>query len=153
MQWAIGRNGIYIEPDLEYIDAYLRYGGVINCAGDGKCGYTSRPELAYAYFRLLINDKLAGNTYTLFGEPITQAQLTQAINKAYGLNLEFKSISVEDYVKERKAELGEFLGTVIGGIYEGIRNSKFDGPSDYSTVVQRPHQSLDEMIWEYKNSS
>lgn len=85
----------------------------------------------------------------MFGEPITQMQLTHAINKAFSTNLEYTSISVEEYTKQRKDALGEFLGTVIGGIYEGIRTGKFDGSSDFSVVAQRPHKSIDEMINEY----
>lgn len=150
LKWAIGRNGIYIEPDLEYIDNYNKEGGIINCASDGQCGYTSRQELAYAYFKLLTDDSLIGKTYNLFGAPTTQQQLTDAINKAYQLNLTYKSISVEDYLKERQAALGDFIGTVIGGIYEGIRTGKFNGESHFAEVTKREHKSLDEMITEFK---
>jgi NAD(P)H dehydrogenase (quinone) len=146
LQWAIGRNGLYIEPDLEYIETYKKDGAIVNCAADGKCGYTSRKELAFAYFQLLVDDSLNGKTFNLFGEPITQQQLAEAINKAYSINLEYKSISVEAYIKERQAALGEFLGTVIGGIYEGIRTGKFAGDSNYFEVAKRPHKSIDEMI-------
>ncbi|MGQ1786858.1 MULTISPECIES: NAD(P)H-binding protein [unclassified Saccharicrinis] len=149
MAWAIGRNGIYIEPDLAYIENYKKERGIVNCAADGKCGYTSRNELAYAYFKLLTDDSLLRNTFNLFGQTITQQQLADAINKAYGLELTFKSISVETYTEQRKAALGDFLGTVIGGIYEGIRYGKFDGPSDFFKVAGRAHQSVDEMINNY----
>jgi NAD(P)H dehydrogenase (quinone) len=149
LQWAIGRNGLYIEPDLKYIETYKEEGGIINSAADGKCGYTSRQELAYAYFKLLTDDLLLGKTYALFGEPITQSQLAHAINKAFNMNLKYTSISVKQYTKQRKAELGEFMGTVIGGIYEGIRTGKFEGNSDFSVVAGRPHKSIDEMINEF----
>jgi NAD(P)H dehydrogenase (quinone) len=152
MQWAIGRNGLYIEPDLEYIETYKKEGAIINCAADGKCGYTSRKELAFAYLQLLINDGLNGKTYNLFGEPITQQQLVDAINKAFNLMLEYKSISVEAYIKERQAALGEFMGTVIGGIYEGIKTGKFTGESDFLEVAGRPHKSIDEMIVEFNQN-
>jgi NAD(P)H dehydrogenase (quinone) len=146
MLWAIGRNGLYLEPDLEYIETYKKDGAIVNCAADGKCGYTSRQELAFAYFQLLIDDSLNGKIYNLFGEPITQQQLTKSINKAFNTNLEYKSISVEEYVKERQAALGEFLGTVIGGIYEGIKTGKFAGESDFFEVAGRSHKSIEEMI-------
>ncbi len=149
LQWAIGRNGLYIEPDLEYIETYKTEGGIINCASDGLCGYTSRQELAFAYFQLLIDDSLNGKTYNLFGEPITQKQLAEAINRVCQLNLEYKSISVEAYIKERQAALGEFLGTIIGGIYEGIKTGKFAGESDFFEVAKRPHKSVDEMIIDF----
>jgi len=53
---------------------------------------------------------------------------------------------VEVYVAERKAELGDFLGTVIAGIYEGIRNGAFDVPSDFMQAAGRPHQPLLDII-------
>lgn len=151
LQWAIGRNGIYIEPDLEYLDTYKKEGGIINCAADGRCGYTSRTELAFAYSMLLTEDKLLGKTYNLFGEPVSQQQLTDAINKAYSLNLPFKNIPVDKYIKHRKEALGDFLGTVIGGIYEGIRTGKFNGKSNFFEVTGRTHKTLDEMIQEFIN--
>ena len=146
LQWAIGRDGLYIEPDLEYIETYKKDGAIINSAAEGKCGYTSREELAFAYFNLLTDDKLSGKTYNLFGEPVTQKQLVEAINTAYNINLDYKSISVEEYTKQRQLALGEFLGTIIGGIYEGIRTGKFDGQSDFLEVAKRTHKSLDAMI-------
>jgi NAD(P)H dehydrogenase (quinone) len=149
LKWAIGRNGLYIEPDLEYLETYKKDGAIINCAADGKCGYTSRQELAFAYFQLLIDDSLSGKTYNLFGEPISQQQLANAINKALNVHLEYKSISVEAYKKERQAALGEFLGTVISGIYEGIKTGTFAGESDFYKVARRSHKSIDEMIADF----
>ena len=51
--WAIGRNGLYIEPDVAYIDSYRTKGEITNSAGDGRCGYTTRAELGHAYAALL----------------------------------------------------------------------------------------------------
>lgn len=42
LQWVIGRNGLYIEPDVDYIDNYIKAGKISNCAADGKCSYTTR---------------------------------------------------------------------------------------------------------------
>ena len=141
LDWVIGRNGIYIEPDVEYIETYKKQGGIFNCAGDGKCGYTTRSELAYAYTRMLIEDKHNGRTYNLHGEPITQYQLADYLNQAFGTDLQYKPMTVEAYRKERIGELGEFLGTVIAGIYEGIRQGKADNPSHYAEAAGRAHLS------------
>jgi NAD(P)H dehydrogenase (quinone) len=149
LQWIIGRNGIYIEPDLEYMDTYIKEGGITNCAADGKCTYTSREELGFAYAQLLLNDKLNGQTLNLVGEAITQTQLAEYINQVYKTNLKFTSISVEDYKKERQAALGEFLGTIIAGIYEGIRNGANEVVSDYKKAAGRPHKSPLTMIENY----
>ncbi|MEQ9217838.1 MAG: SDR family oxidoreductase [Cyclobacteriaceae bacterium] len=150
LQWVIGRNGIYIEPDLEYLDNYVKAGEIRNCAGGGKCTYTSRPELAYAYARMLLNEDLNGQTLNLVGEPITQSELTDLINQNYQTNLKYHAVSVDDYTAERKAELGPFIGTVIAGIYEGIKNGANDVPSDYEKAAGRPHKSPMELIRAFK---
>ncbi|WP_386172928.1 NAD(P)H-binding protein [Sulfitobacter sp. R86518] len=144
LDWAIGRNGIYIEPDVEYIDSYRAKGEIANSAGDGKCGYTTRSELAHAYAALLTRDELNGQTFDLNGTPITQAELTQYMNAVYGTELTYRSMSAEDYVADRTAELGDFIGPIIGGIYDGIRRGAFDAPGDYETATGRPHQSWED---------
>lgn len=151
LDWAIGRNGIYIEPDLEYIDTYVKEGEIRNCAAEGKCTYTSREELAFAYAKMLLEEKHNGQTYNLVGDPITQTQLANFINEVYHTNLVFNAVSVEEYAAERKKELGDFLGTVIAGIYEGIRNGANDVPSDFEKAAGRPHKSVLEIIKAFKN--
>ncbi|MDO6819119.1 SDR family oxidoreductase [Zobellia sp. 1_MG-2023] len=151
MQWVIGRNGIYIEPDLEYIDTYISEGEIQNSADTGKCGYTSREELGYAYAQMLLKANHNGHIYNLVGEPITQKQLANYINGAYGTDLKYTSVPVETYEKERKEALGEFIGTIIGGIYQSMRNGAYDVPSDYEKAAGRPHKSPKEMIACFKN--
>ena len=144
LDWTIGRNGIYIEPDVEYIDSYRAKGEIANSAGDGKCGYTTRSELAHAYAALLTRDELNGQTFDLNGTPITQAELTQYMNAAYGTELTYRGMSAKDYVADRTAELGDFIGPIIGGIYDGIRRSAFDASGDYEAATGRPHQSWED---------
>lgn len=143
LEWVIGRNGIYIEPDVEYIESYKTLGKIINCAGDGKCGYTTRSELAYAYARMLTEDKHNGETYNLHGEALTQYQLADYLNSVFNTKLSYQPMTVEDYRLDRIAELGEFIGTVIAGIYQGIQEGKADNPSHYLQAAGRAHQSWD----------
>jgi len=152
LEWAIGRNGIYIEPDVDYIDSYRAKGEIANSAGDGKCGYTTRSELAHAYAALLTRDELNGQTFDLNGTPITQAQLTEYINAAYGTQLAYRSMSAEDYVADRTAELGDFIGPIIGGIYDGIRRGAYDTPGDYEAATGRPHQSWEDYFSSFSRS-
>ncbi|MEP2609435.1 MAG: SDR family oxidoreductase, partial [Cyclobacteriaceae bacterium] len=111
LSWAIGRNGIYIEPDLEYLDTYIKEGEIRNCAAEGKCGYTCRAELAHAYTQMLLSDFHNGQTYNLMGRAISQAELVELINQVFGTGLKFNSVSFDEYLTERKAELGDFIGT------------------------------------------
>jgi NAD(P)H dehydrogenase (quinone) len=139
LAWSIGRNGIYIEPDIEYLEHYKKAGKIANCAGDGKCAYTTRNELGFAYSKILLDEKHNGRTYNLVGESITQQKLTDLLNKAFGTTLHYESMSVEEYQKDRVAELGDFLGTIITGIYAGIRNGSFNVKSDFREATGRDH--------------
>jgi NAD(P)H dehydrogenase (quinone) len=150
LNWVIGRNGIYIEPDLEYLETYAKEGEIRNCAGDGKCGYTSRGELGVAYTHMLLHDAHNGQTYNLGGVPITQTELAELINQVFNTNLTYNSISVEAYEQERKAALGDFIGAVIAGIYHGIITGVNDVPSDFEKAAGRPHKSTLEMIKAFK---
>jgi len=151
LDWVIGRNGIYIEPDLEYIDTYIKEGEIRNCAEDGLCTYTSRQELGHAYTKMLLEDKHNGNTYNLVGTGITQTQLAEYINQAYHTHLVYKSLSVEAYTAERAAALGDFLGSIIAGIYQGIKEGAYEVTSDYEKAAGRPHKSPLAMIEEIRD--
>ncbi len=144
LEWTIGRNGIYIEPDVEYLETYREQGEIANSAADGRCGYTTRAELAFAYARLLTGSTTLGRTYLLNGAPLTQAELAAHLNEAFDLSLRYRAMGVEEYRQERVAALGEFMGTVIGGIYEAIRAGAYDTPGDFEAATGRAHQGWDE---------
>ena len=151
MAWSIGRNGIYIEPDVEYIESYIAAGEIANSAGEGRCGYTSRPELAVAYAQMMLDDAHIGQTYFLHGPLLTQAQLTGHLNDAFDASLVYRPMTKAEYLADRTAELGDFLGTVIAGIYEGIHDGLLDRPSDFEKAAGRPHQSWENYFSKLKN--
>lgn len=139
LQWVIGRNGIYIEPDIEYLDTYKKMGAIVNCAGDGRCGYTTRSELASAFVQMIIGEHHNGQIYNLHGEALTQTQLAEHLNSTFDTDLIYREVSVEEFRQQSIEELGEFLGTIVGGIYEGIRAGKSDNPSHFEAAAGRPH--------------
>jgi len=144
LNWVIGRNGIYIEPDVEYVDTYIERGEVANCAGDGLCGYTTRAELGAAYSRLLTDSSQDGNTLNLNGVPMTQAELAARLSDAFGAPIAYRAVTAEEFRADRVADLGEFMGTVIAGIYEGIRDGAYDAPSGFEAAAGRAHISWDD---------
>jgi len=144
LEWAIGRNGLYIEPDVEYIDSYKKDGKVMNCAGNGLCSYTTREELAFAYSQLILNNDKNGKIYNLAGEAITQQELTDFLNDVFSTKLTYEDMSPEAYLEFQHKSNGEFLGTVIAGIYTKIRNGEFNIQSDYEMASGRKHIGWDE---------
>ncbi len=150
LEWSIGRNGLYLEPDLEYIPHYVKAGKIWNCAGNGKCGYTTREDLAYAYAQMILDDGKNGKTFTLTGENITQHQLTQSINKVFGTNLVYEPLSIEAYKKDRVGELGGFLGAIVASIYEHIGNGVFEVKSNYLEAAGKEHTGFIEYMEKWK---
>ncbi len=139
LEWSIGRNGLYIEPDVEYMKTYKRVGKIANCASDGLCSYTTRKELAYAYIQMILNDDRNSQTFNLAGEAITQQQLTSYLNMAFGTRLVYEEMSNEAYLAFQQKVNGEFLGKVIAGIYTKIRNGEFNIQSDFKAAAGRSH--------------
>lgn len=148
LEYAIGRNGLYIEPDIEYLDNYIKEGKIANSAAAGKCSYTTRDELAIAYTRLLADNSLSGNTYNLVGESISQTELVEYFNKYFNTNLIYESMSPEDYLILQQKHNGDFLGSVIAGIYQKIRNNEFELESDFEKILGRKHKTMDEIFRE-----
>ena len=151
LEWVLGRNGIYIEPDVESMDEYKAVGKIVNCAAGGRCAYTTRAELAVAYREIVTDDQHNGKTYNLTGTAITQDELAHYLNRTFGCKLGYQSISVEEYERERTAAIGS-AGPVVSGIYAGIRMGAFDVPSNFAQAAGRPHISWNEYFRELKET-
>lgn len=139
LDWSIGRNGLYIEPDIEYLDIYKKEGKIANCAADGLCSYTTRSELARAYVQMIYHDDRNEQIYNLAGESITQEQLTGYLNDAFGTNLKYEEMTPEAYLELQRELNGEFMGSIIAGIYTKIRNGEFNVSSTYEDAAGSPH--------------
>ncbi len=142
IDWIIGRNGLYANPDLEFVEYYVKTGKIVNSAGEGKCAYTTREELAEAYAELLSNDAHNQQTYFLGGEAITQSELAQIISEIYQRTVVFEDMEPEAYTQSRMESMGTFMGRTIGGIYHGIRQGAFNFISDFEKVTGRKHITM-----------
>jgi len=144
LEWSIGRNGLYIEPDVDYIEEYLKEGKISNCAGMGLCSYTTRSELAYAYTSMILDDDANGKTFNLAGKAITQHQLTGYLNMVFDTGLVYEEMTKESYLEFHKKVNGDFLGTIIACIYTKIRDGEFNVQSDFMSAAGRAHISWED---------
>ncbi len=144
LQWSIGRDGLYIEPDIDYIEQYKKDGKIANCAGNELSPYTCRNELAFAYSRMILDNKSNSKILNLFGEPITQQQLTKYLNKTFGTDLYYEDMSPEAYLEMEIRANGEIMGNIVAGIYTKIRKGEFKVKSDFREAAGREHISWDE---------
>jgi len=152
LQWSIGRNGLYIEPDVEYIEQYIKEGKISNCAGEGLCSYTTREELAFAYSKMIRNDDNNKQVFNLTGEAITQQQLCAYLNRAFDARLVYEEMTMEAYLIFQQKVNGEFLGKIVAGIYTKIRNGEFNIQSDFETAAGRIHMAWEDYFKSLKKS-
>jgi NAD(P)H dehydrogenase (quinone) len=152
LEWSIGRNGLYIEPDVEYMDQYIKEGKIANCAGDGLVSYTTRNELAFAYAQMILHDDRNRRVFNLGGEPLTQVQLAAYLNQAFGTDLYYEEMTPEAYLALQKEVNGEFLGTIIAGIYSKIRNGEFAMEPNFREAAGREHISWNSYFDSLKRS-
>jgi len=152
INWIVGRNGMYIEADLNYVSEYEKLGEISNSGGEGKSSYTSYPELARAYVKLLTDNTFNNQSYQLVGEPLSQSQLTDLINHHFDTDLKYKPISASVFYEQKIPAYGEFFGNIVGGIYEGISLGLYVVDSDIEAILGRPHKSPQELIAEFKKS-
>ena len=141
LDWSIGRNGLYIEPDVEFMETYKKEGKIANSAGTGLASYTTRTELSFAYVSMILNDDRNGRIFNLVGKSITQARLTSYLNDAFGTSLYYEVMTPEAYLAFQQKVNGEFLGNIISGIYNKILNGEFDVESHYTEAAGRQHIS------------
>ena len=123
------------------METYIKEGRIANCAGEGLCSYTTRSELAFAYAKMISKDDRNGQTYNLTGEPISQEELTSYLNKTFGSKLVYEAMTPEAYLAFQQEVNGEFLGTIIAGIYQKIRDGEFNVPSHFKMAAGRKHQT------------
>lgn len=101
----------------------------------------------------MIEEHHNGHIYNLAGDPVSQAELATFINDAYGTNLTYKPVSVDQYLNERKHALGDFMGIIVAGIYEAVSSGAFDTESHFTKVTGRGHKTVAEMILNYKENN
>lgn len=157
LEWIVARNGLYLELDLAHIVRADESGVYQNNASEGRCGYATIDELAYALAQLATNDRCNGQTLNLVGDNKTQDELVELANQVFGLHVEYRVISDEENVQrfmadEKIASRGESVARMLTGCFQCIRNGAFDVPSDYAQAAGRPCKSVRTMMEEIRDA-
>jgi NAD(P)H dehydrogenase (quinone) len=157
LDWIIARNGLYLEKDVENMVRSKDVGVYRNIAGDGKCGYITVDELAYATAKLAIDDRANGQVFNLCGECLTQAQLVELANDVFGMDLSYETISDEESIAVLMkhpgiAARGEHVAKMLTGCFQALRAGAFDMPSDFERAAGRPVKSTLQMMRELRET-
>lgn len=155
LRWIVARNGLYLEMDLRHIVAAQATGVYRNIAGDGRCGYISIDELAFALARLALDDRHDGRTLNLVGESLTQARLVDLANEVFGTTVRYQVITDEENVEqlmrdEKIATRGRDVARMLTGCFQCVRNGSFDVPSHFEQAAGRPVKATRAMMQELR---
>jgi NAD(P)H dehydrogenase (quinone) len=157
LDWVIARNGLYLEKDLANIVRAKSAGLYRNIAGDGKCGYITVDELAYATVKLAINDGANRQLFNLTGETLTQARLVELANQVFDMEVRYETISDKENVAELMkhpniAARGEAVAKMLTGCFQAVRAGAFDVASDFERAAGRTVKPTLQMIREQRET-
>jgi NAD(P)H dehydrogenase (quinone) len=151
LDWIIARNGLYLELDLEHIRLANEAGVYRNNGGEGRCGYISIGELAYATAALAMSDACNGRTLNLTSENKTQAELVELANEIFDLDVRYEPMTAEQNIErfmahEKIAARGEGVAKMLTGCFQCIENGAFDVPCDFTEAAGRAPKSIREQF-------
>lgn len=155
LEWIIARNGLYVELDLGHIIRANESGVYRNNGGEGRCGYISIDELAYATAALATNDICNGRIVNLTSENKTQAELVELANDVFGLDVRYEPITVEQNMDrfmadEKIAARGEEVAQMLTGCFQCIEKGAFDVSSHYQDAAGRAPKMIREQFEEIR---
>jgi len=154
LEWVVARNGLYLDLDLVHIRHAAEHGGVYrNNAGDGRCGYISIAELGYALAALAVNSNCDGMAVNLFGELYAQAELVAFVNEAYGLDVRYDAITLEENIArfaqdEWLAARGEDVAKMLSGCFQCMEKGAYEVASHFERAAGRPAKSIPQQLVE-----
>lgn len=143
LPWVIARNGLYLEMDLRHILHAGRTTGVYrNVGGEGRCGYITIDELAFALARLALDDAAHGRSFNLVGPSQTQAGLVGLANEVFGMRVRYETLTDEENVEllmrdAKIAARGREVARMLTGCFQCVRNGAYDVPSDFEAAAGR----------------
>lgn len=156
LEWIVARNGFYLDIDVGHMLKANERGWYESSSGDGRCGYISIAELAFATAQLVAGSRPAGRIYNLVGESISVPDLTRLANEVFGLHVECRLISDEEKLAGARRDLrilargGEEIAQMFTGLMQGQRLGAFDVPSDFAAAAGRPCPSMRRMLEDLK---
>ncbi len=153
LEWAIPRNGLYLEFDVAHIVNAAKQDNIYrNNGGGGRCGYITRDEIAVATAQMAVDDQHNGKIYSLVGDCHTQAELVQMVNEVYGIQVSYEEISDQACIDKLTPIRGEIVANMLTGCYQCIRNGAYDVASDFEAATGRPVKSVIQQIAEIKGT-
>lgn len=151
LNYAILRNGWYIENYSEQIQNFIRAGSMFGAAGDGKISIAPRSDYALAAARI-VKDPTATTAnkkiFELGGSVVTLTELAKLFSAKYKQEIKYTNMS-ESSFKEHLQNIGlpEQLAVILADCDIGIsRDELYTSSADLLDLLKREPISVKKFL-------
>lgn len=130
--WTILRNGIYLDPLVDWAPALAAMGRLPYPVRSGRLAYVSRDDLARACAAACALDRHADQVYELTGpRALSMPELASALTHATGQAIPFDEVTEEAFAEICRADrIPEPDIAILTSLYRAADNREFEQVSD-----------------------
>ncbi len=130
--WTILRNGIYLDPLVDWAPALAAMGRLPYPVSRGRVAYVSRDDLARACAAACAHDQHADQVYELTGlRALSMPDLASALTDATGQTILFDEVTEEQFAEICRADrVPEADIAILTSLYRAADHGEFEHASD-----------------------
>ena len=132
LEWTILRNGMYLDPLVDWAPALAAMGRLPYPVRKGRVAYVSRDDLSRASAAACVSVGHAGRIYELTGpRAVSMPELAAALTYATGEAMRFKEVTEDEFTEICRADrVPEPDIAILASMYRAVDHGEFEHESD-----------------------
>ena len=128
MDWVILRDGLYLDPLIDWVPEIVRMGRIPYPAGDGRVAYITRDDLARAIATAALSPEHDGETFQLTGpEAQDFSEIAAIIAEVTGKPVRYDPMEAEEFSEIcREPGMPDYLPDALTSLYRAVAADEFD---------------------------
>lgn len=130
--WTVLRNGMYMEPFLQWVPDLVQEGRIPYPAGHGRVAYVLRDDLARATAAVAMDDSHIGAAWDLTGpEALGYGEIAEIVSDVTGQTVSYEPATGEAFVDMcRDPDLPEQMLLTLLSMYQAVAAREFEPATD-----------------------
>lgn len=148
--WTILRNGIYLDPLVDWAPALAAMGRLPYPVSRGRIAFVSRDDLARACAAACALDEHSEQVYELTGpRALSMPELASALAYATGQTIRFDEVTEEEFAEICRADkVPESEIAILTSLYRAAEHGEFEHVSDdISLLTGSPPMAARDYLW------
>lgn len=151
LNYAVLRNGWYIENYSEQVQNFLRAGTILGAAAEGKISIAPRSDYALAAAKVMKDPTVVTankNIFELGGSAVTLSELAKMFSTHYKQEIKYTNMSEASFKEQlQKIGLPEPLAVVLADCDVGIsRDELYTSSSDLHDLLNREPMRVEQFL-------